>query len=306
MPLDHSGLLRATGLSENAVRNVLMARDIVPRAFACDYSPVADILRGWGHSFREHSALQRSGRKHLYYFTGQILVLQPDPWHSFAQPEPYHPMLPPRPDMFQLAPATISSTFSAADVSAAAQGLGGGGQQQAAEAEGGVMAAGRQVESLVEAVWELMDNPHPLEVLTDAGAYLEWGSVSRYHNPDNYSRALGRIIMHRKRREEVVPEELAHEEAAQWLAEQLQGRVEEPWEWELARAGGPWQLALGQEPWQWELDVGQGRQGGLALHGLQWQEMRVQAQGVGTGAAALVSACLAIGQQAAVLGGYTA
>ncbi len=34
---------------------------------------------------------------------------------------------------------------------------------------------------------ELMDCPHPLEVLADPNAYLERGSISRYHNPDNYT-----------------------------------------------------------------------------------------------------------------------
>jgi hypothetical protein len=51
------GLLAALGLPERAVRNVLMARDIVPRAFACDYSLVADLLKRVSDSFREHRCL---------------------------------------------------------------------------------------------------------------------------------------------------------------------------------------------------------------------------------------------------------
>ncbi|KIY97223.1 hypothetical protein MNEG_10738 [Monoraphidium neglectum] len=46
------GLLERLGLAEGAVRNVIMTRDIVPRAFACDYSLVADILRSWGPQWR--------------------------------------------------------------------------------------------------------------------------------------------------------------------------------------------------------------------------------------------------------------
>ena len=33
-----------------------------------------------------------------------------------------------------------------------------------------------------------MDNPHPLETLGDSGAYGPVGSISRYHNPDHYTR----------------------------------------------------------------------------------------------------------------------
>ena len=33
-----------------------------------------------------------------------------------------------------------------------------------------------------------MDNPHPLETLGDSGAYGPEGSISRYHNPDHYTR----------------------------------------------------------------------------------------------------------------------
>lgn len=46
------GLLAKLGLGEGSVRNVIMTRDIVPRAFACDYSLVADILRSWGPNWR--------------------------------------------------------------------------------------------------------------------------------------------------------------------------------------------------------------------------------------------------------------
>lgn len=34
-----------------------MHKDIVPRAFACDYSLVADLLRRVGGSFRDHACL---------------------------------------------------------------------------------------------------------------------------------------------------------------------------------------------------------------------------------------------------------
>jgi hypothetical protein len=43
-----------------------------------------------------------------------------------------------------------------------------------------------------------MDNPHPLDILGDPGAYLATGSISRYHNPDNYKRALGCLLAKRR------------------------------------------------------------------------------------------------------------
>ncbi len=67
-----SRLLTLLGLQDAHVRNVLMHRDIVPRAFACDYSrlSVADWMRTWGPAYKEHSCLGAEGRKHLYFFTG--------------------------------------------------------------------------------------------------------------------------------------------------------------------------------------------------------------------------------------------
>jgi hypothetical protein len=51
------GILAVLGLPDCAVRNVTMHKDIVPRAFACDYSLVADLLRRVSGSFREHACL---------------------------------------------------------------------------------------------------------------------------------------------------------------------------------------------------------------------------------------------------------
>ena len=49
------GLLAMVGVPPSAVRNVLMHKDLVPRAFACDYRLVADLLRRVNESFREHA-----------------------------------------------------------------------------------------------------------------------------------------------------------------------------------------------------------------------------------------------------------
>lgn len=56
------GILQALGLEAGAVRNIFMSKDIVPRAFACDYTLVADLLRRVGEGFRDHDCLMGEGR----------------------------------------------------------------------------------------------------------------------------------------------------------------------------------------------------------------------------------------------------
>lgn len=52
-------------------------RDIVPRAFVCDYTLVADLLKQWLPSFREHPPLQEAAQhKSLYNFLGKVAVLK--------------------------------------------------------------------------------------------------------------------------------------------------------------------------------------------------------------------------------------
>ena len=60
--LKSKGVLQALGLEAGCVRNIFMSRDIVPRAFACDYTLVADLLRRVGEGFREHDCLRGSDR----------------------------------------------------------------------------------------------------------------------------------------------------------------------------------------------------------------------------------------------------
>jgi hypothetical protein len=54
---DH--LLEELGLPANHVVNIVMHRDIVPRAFACDYPDnVVEVLRRMGGGFKEHACLK--------------------------------------------------------------------------------------------------------------------------------------------------------------------------------------------------------------------------------------------------------
>jgi hypothetical protein len=50
-------LLSKLDLPADAVVNVIMTRDIVPRAFVCDYTLVAGVLKSWLPSFKEHKGL---------------------------------------------------------------------------------------------------------------------------------------------------------------------------------------------------------------------------------------------------------
>lgn len=124
-----------------------------------------------------------------------MCILQPDAWHSFTASDPDHPMLPPGPDLLTLTELPVAAAV-AAPLAAADTASTPGATALA------VVPAARNV---TEAVWELMDCPHPLETLADPGAYLASGSISRYHNPEHYTKALGRII-HLKRQAERRPD----------------------------------------------------------------------------------------------------
>ena len=39
-----------------------------------------------------------------------------------------------------------------------------------------------------------MDCPHPLDILGDPASYGPTGAISRFHNPDNYTAALGGVL----------------------------------------------------------------------------------------------------------------
>ena len=183
-PANSEGLLAALELPEDIIRNVFMTRDIVPRAFACDYSLVADLLRSWGPTWREHCCLNSSKRKQMYAFVGQSIVLQPSKELTTFNQDPYHPLLVPRSEAWVLKEATLASTMAAY-------------KQRAAAVRNG-KAVGQEVGSVEEALAALMDNPHPLETLADPGAYMEAGSISRYHNPDNYTQAMGKLLAERR------------------------------------------------------------------------------------------------------------
>lgn len=192
------GLLEKLGLPVSAVRNVIMHKDIVPRAFACDYSLVADLLRRVGESFREHKCLS-GDRRVMFNFVGKMIIVQPVADAKFVGSDGYHAMLPPRPGAYvvrepgALAGVAAQVQRDARVVADAITNLPAG----AAASLAVPASAQPKVASADEAVWQLMNTPHPLDILADPGAYGESGSISRYHNPDNYTRAIGGVLRSR-------------------------------------------------------------------------------------------------------------
>lgn len=183
------GVLARVGLKETSVKNIIMHKDIVPRAFACDYSSVADILRRVGDSFRDHRCLRGPQRQAMYFPVGKLMVLQPSQEMSFVKAgEGYHPSLPQRQGLFLLRQPTPASAAAAARAAGDARGVslvvGGRGEEDTRVVPG----------SLTAAVNALMDTPHPLDILGDTESYGHDGGISRYHNPDHYTRAIAKVL----------------------------------------------------------------------------------------------------------------
>ncbi|KAF8412128.1 hypothetical protein HHK36_000084 [Tetracentron sinense] len=81
-------ILDELGLDESHIHCVMMHRDIVPRAFSCNYpNHVAQVLKRLSGAFRSHPCLNNN--KLLYSPMGKLFILQPDGMSS-----PPHPLLP--------------------------------------------------------------------------------------------------------------------------------------------------------------------------------------------------------------------
>lgn len=188
--LQGTSLLSHLGLPDDAIRCIMMTRDIVPRAFSCDYALVAEMLRSWGPNWKEHSCLAGgatgTGRRQLYVHIGRMHVLQPSTELPFiTEPNSFLPLLPPKSELFTLLDRpTLAHAMRVARTRASAVRNGA--------------ALGRPALSRDEVLAAIMDCPHPLETLGDAGAYGNSGSISRYHNPDHYCMALGKVLSDRR------------------------------------------------------------------------------------------------------------
>ncbi|XP_073150324.1 phospholipase A1 PLIP2, chloroplastic-like [Henckelia pumila] len=149
-------LLRTLKLPQNHVRSVIMHRDIVPRAFSCNYpNHVAQFLKAVNGNFRNHPCLDK--QKLLYAPMGEFLILQPDDKFS-----PNHDLLPLGSGLYVL--SSLASDFS--------------------KAEKRIRAA--------QAVF--LNGPHPLDILSDRSAYGSQGTIQRDHDMGSYWTAVRHVI----------------------------------------------------------------------------------------------------------------
>eukprot|EP00250_Pteridium_aquilinum_P020888 c24979_g1_i1 orf=178-2862(-) len=156
-------LLQKMDLLPNHIQSIIMHRDVVPRAFSCDYPDhVAQILKRLNGKFRDHPCL--NNQKLLYSPMGQLLILQPE-----GTTAPSHPLLPCGHGLYLLKHLTNEE-----------------GIERATE----LRAAQRA----------FLNMPHPLEILSDPGAYGLNGAISRDHNPCSYTKALHVVLKHEVKR----------------------------------------------------------------------------------------------------------
>ncbi|MCO5561192.1 hypothetical protein L7F22_014813 [Adiantum nelumboides] len=156
-------LLHKMDLPASHIQSIIMHRDVVPRAFSCDYPDrAAQILKRLNGKFRDHPCL--NNQKLLYAPMGQLLILQPDETTA-----PSHPLLPCGYGLYLLRHPTNER-----------------GVEIATELRGAQRA--------------FLNMPHPLEILSDPGAYGLNGAISRDHNPRSYTKAIHLVLKHEVKR----------------------------------------------------------------------------------------------------------
>ncbi|KAM2093184.1 hypothetical protein ACFX1Q_031403 [Malus domestica] len=135
---------------------MLLIRDIVPRAFSCNYpNHVAELLKALNGNFRNHPCL--NNQKLLYSPMGELLIIQPDEKFS-----PNHHLLPSGSGLYLLScPLSDGS-----------------------DAERQLRAA-----QLV-----FLNSPHPLEILSDRSAYGSEGTIQRDHDVNSYLKSVRGVI----------------------------------------------------------------------------------------------------------------
>ncbi|KAG1371330.1 putative phospholipase A1 PLIP2, chloroplastic [Cocos nucifera] len=149
-------LLQKLGLPKSHVQAITLHRDIVPRAFSCNYPDhVAKILKAVNGNFRNHPCLQN--QKMLYAPMGKLLILQPEEKFS-----PHHHLLPPGSGLYLLGNSLLDSDDSRRLLQAAQSAF--------------------------------LNTPHPLEILSDRSAYGSQGTVYRDHNMNSYLRSFREVI----------------------------------------------------------------------------------------------------------------
>ncbi|URD80467.1 Lipase (class 3), partial [Musa troglodytarum] len=149
-------LLRKLGLPKYHVQAITMHRDIVPRAFSCNYPDhVAKILNAVNGNFRNHPCLKN--QKLLYAPMGKLLILQPEEKFS-----PHHHLLPPGSGLYILDNSSVDSYDS---------------------------------ERLLQAAsLAFLNSPHPLQILSDPSAYGSEGTIYRDHDTNSYLRSIRGVV----------------------------------------------------------------------------------------------------------------
>ncbi|KAA8543041.1 hypothetical protein F0562_021464 [Nyssa sinensis] len=149
-------LLHELGLPRSHVQAITMHRDIVPRAFSCNYpNHVAEFLKAVNRNFRNHPCL--NNQRLLYAPMGEFLILQPDEKFS-----PSHHLLPPGSGLYILN-CPVSDASDAEKQIRAAQDV-------------------------------FLNSPHPLEILSDHSAYGSEGTIQRDHDMNSYLKSVRSVI----------------------------------------------------------------------------------------------------------------
>ncbi|KAG7635363.1 Fungal lipase-like domain [Arabidopsis suecica] len=147
-------LLQKLGLPKSHLLGISMHRDIVPRAFSCNYpNRAAKLLKALNGNFRNHPCL--NNQNVLYSPMGKLLILQPS--ERFSPP---HPLLPPGSGLYLLASKNTDETEK----------------------------------SLRAAKILFFNSPHPLEILSDRRSYGSEGKIKRNHDMSSYLKALRHVI----------------------------------------------------------------------------------------------------------------
>lgn len=147
-------ILDDLGLDEGDVHSVMMHRDIVPRAFSCNYpNRIAQVLKRINGTFKSHPCLNKN--KVLYSPLGQLYILQPDEKSS-----PSHPLLPLGSALYTFSNNTEEGSHV----------------------------------SILKALRAFLNMPHPLETLSDPTAYGSEGTILRDHDSSNYLKAINGVL----------------------------------------------------------------------------------------------------------------
>uniref|UniRef100_A0A5B7BA05 Fungal lipase-type domain-containing protein n=1 Tax=Davidia involucrata TaxID=16924 RepID=A0A5B7BA05_DAVIN len=149
-------LLHLLGLPRSHVQAITMHRDIVPRAFSCNYpNHVSELLKAVNGNFRNHPCL--NNQRLLYAPMGEFLILQPDEKFS-----PSHHLMPSGSGLYLLN-CSIPEASEAEKQLRAAQGV-------------------------------FLNSPHPLEILRDRSAYGSDGTIQRDHDMKSYLKSVRSVI----------------------------------------------------------------------------------------------------------------